>query len=178
MSMTPEEFKQYVKEAVCDKYKKRREVPLEEKVKYLKEKGWKCINNDSKDSSLPSMWSRTDIKQSSVSINAAYVQAILEDPNESDMSIEEWFNNTSEKERYKRKFPCNKCGETIIKYFEEEEGDEHPGGYYGEEITYSGGYLSDPLEDTMVYRFVLCEKCLYELMLTFKNPPKIDTYMP
>jgi hypothetical protein len=77
----------------------------------------------------------------------------------------------------KLKIPCNKCGQETGKL------DKHPGrkhhvGYYGLiNASVTGGYYSEDLSDCVRYKFSLCEKCLAELMLSFKIPVKQQLYM-
>ncbi|NJL72566.1 MAG: hypothetical protein HC888_13860 [Candidatus Competibacteraceae bacterium] len=71
---------------------------------------------------------------------------------------------------------CNLCGEDTRKFFDE--GDKR-GEYYGLiDANFTTGYLSDDLYDGMSITFSLCEKCLAELFLKFKVPPKVGIYMP
>ena len=64
---------------------------------------------------------------------------------------------------------CNKCGDNLLR------GEM---GYYGMiDAEVNGGYDSDPLEDTLIYRFSLCEKCVYEMFLSFKEFPSIKSYL-
>jgi len=70
---------------------------------------------------------------------------------------------------------CNKCGNSVIKYMDEEKEIGNAYGLNGAKV--SGGYLSDSLEDLMTYKFNICEECLHEMFLNFAIPPKISTYM-
>lgn len=67
---------------------------------------------------------------------------------------------------------CNKCGESCMKSYADEFGDEY--GLVGACV--SGGYLSDDLSDGMTYCFSLCEKCLKGLFATFKLPVQTHDY--
>lgn len=68
-----------------------------------------------------------------------------------------------------RKVICNKCGESCAKrtstlgHFNNE-------GLIREIV--GGGYGSDVLGDLNLYRFSVCEKCLWEYFSTFKIPPE------
>lgn len=177
MGMTPEEFVDYTN----DEFNKRMEdkkVPFEEMVEFVEARGWKETEGFDLEGTHVPMWSKTGDLCGSVGIHVAYAQAKLADPDEEDMGLKEWCKAKRGEERYVRKFPCNKCGEPTLKYETNAKGEEFPVGYYGSETTYSGGYSSKPLMDTMIYQFILCEQCLHDFMLTFKNPPKIKTYMP
>lgn len=178
MSMTPEEFKEYTNKQYREKMEDK-EVSYQEKYDFLTSHGWEQIDYKN-DDWKGVFWNRKGSNNSSMgmSIDPAYALALLENPNEEDKGLVEYCK-TRETGDYSREFPCNKCGGDIRKPDEpNSDGKMFYWGYYGEEVEYRGGYASDPLEDTITYRFILCEQCLHDLMLSFKIPPKINTYMP
>ena len=75
-----------------------------------------------------------------------------------------------------RQVLCNKCGEDVRKY--EGEGENRKSmGYYGlVDATFDGGYFSTDIRDGDIHTFSLCEKCVAELMKTFKIPPITVNY--
>ena len=176
MSMTPEEFKEYTNEEYSKVCKVKNEVTYQEKYDFLKSHGWEQI--DYKDDSWKGVfWNRKGEKDGGMSIDPAYALALLDNPKEEDKGLVEHCK-TRKTGDYSREFPCNKCGDDTRRYDHCADGTKFCWGYYGEEVEYRGGYGSDPLEDTITYRFILCEKCLHDLMLSFKIPPNINTYMP
>jgi hypothetical protein len=58
---------------------------------------------------------------------------------------------------------CNKCGESCYNI------PQDPYSYEGIQVSKTGGYYSKHLGDMNEYKFDLCEKCLWELMKTFKH---------
>lgn len=62
---------------------------------------------------------------------------------------------------------CNKCGESCEPWVSD---DGRATGHGLIEAKVSGGYSSPVLPDGHSYCFSLCEKCLLELMKTFKHP--------
>ena len=178
MGMTPKEFKDYTNE----EYRKRleeRKIPREEMEEYVKARGWQKVEWEYEKDLIIPMWNRTDDVCGSCSLEVAYANAKLNDPDGNDMGLNEWCKkHAGTKERFTKEFSCNKCLKPILVYEENIDGEKFPVGYYGSETKYSGGYNSTPLIDTMIYEFILCEQCLHDFMLTFKMPPKINTYMP
>ena len=174
MSMTPEEFIDYTNEEF-HKRMEEKQIPRSEMIDYVEARGWtKEPEYPNDDLNIP-MWRKGEVCGS---IHVAYSQAKLADPDDNDMGLVEWCKAKSGKERFTKEFSCNKCLKPILVYEENIDGEKFPVGYYGSETKYSGGYNSTPLIDTMIYEFILCEQCLHDFMLTFKMPPKINTYMP
>jgi hypothetical protein len=62
---------------------------------------------------------------------------------------------------------CNKCGESCEPWVSD---NGRATGHGLIEAKVSGGYSSPILPDGHSYCFSLCEKCLVELMKTFKHP--------
>lgn len=176
MSMTPEEFRRYTDEEY-EKKMEQKEVPYGEMVDFLESHGWEQIDYEN-DEWQGMFWRRVGSDSGGMSIKPAYALALLDDPQEEDKGLIQHCKNR-ESGDYSKVFLCNKCGKDIRKGDDNyEDGSKFYWGYYGQELEYSGGYASDPLVDTMIYRFILCESCIHQLMLTFKMPPKINTYMP
>lgn len=70
---------------------------------------------------------------------------------------------------------CNKCGCDIGK---EHQTDADDGMFYHAHVEYSGGYDSkNGIYDGDSFKFDLCEKCLVELMKTFKTPPTYSNFI-
>jgi len=71
---------------------------------------------------------------------------------------------------------CNKCGFSCKRVYPNSSNDD--GEFYGLiEVSFSTGYLSDPLPDCQIYTFSLCETCLYDLFASFKIKPEQEDYM-
>ena len=69
---------------------------------------------------------------------------------------------------------CNKCGESLKVFL----GNTGVHDFYGmAEVTVSGGYESEHIEDLTEYSFALCEKCLVELFKSFKIPVEEKEYL-
>lgn len=62
---------------------------------------------------------------------------------------------------------CNQCGEEMRRWFG---SDANHWEVYGARVSFSTGYLSDPLGDGCNYAFNLCESCLDKMFKTFKIP--------
>lgn len=58
---------------------------------------------------------------------------------------------------------CNKCGESCYNI------EQDPYSLEGVSVGFTGGYYSKYLGDMNQYKFDLCEKCLWDLMKTFKH---------
>lgn len=73
---------------------------------------------------------------------------------------------------------CNKCGNSLrpVTNLPGEVADFDPGFYGLVGVRYSTGYYSPALPDAFGYEFDLCEKCLKELMDSFKIEPKTEDY--
>ena len=175
MGMTPEEFKEYTNKQYREKMEDK-EVSYQEKYDLLVSHGWEQIDYKN-DDWKGVFWRRVGSDDGGMSIDPAYALALLDNPKEEDKGLIDHCK-TRENGDYRREFPCNKCGEDIRRSEDDADGNKFYWGYYGQEVKYSGGYGSDPLQDTITYQFILCEQCLHDLMLTFKIPPKINTYMP
>ena len=176
MSMTPVEFRKYTDKEYENKMEQK-DVPYEEMADFLKSHGWEQIDYENeKDEWKGMFWRRKGSEEGGMSIAPAYAQALLGNPKEENKGLIEHCKSRDIGD-YSRVFLCNKCGKDIRKG-EDQDGERFYWGYYGQEVNYSGGYASDPLVDTMTYRFILCESCIHNVMLTFKIPPEINTYMP
>jgi len=125
----------------------------EDRVKLLTDRGWKKYRDD--DGEMDGVWTN-DKEWGGISIEWATQIALRQ--------VE-----AEKREKTKRiSRICNKCGKQMCNEL----------GVYGlVDAEVSGGYYSDPLSDTVTYRFSLCESCLWELFKSFGNPPEIESYL-
>jgi len=158
MKRTKEEFEQNIKEQVIsqnqfkeDNYEK---FSVEEKENFLKENGW--IKSQKNDSFGISFWKKPSWS-SYLNLEMSFIHAKKEE---------------EEKKELKQDKFCNNCGKCITK---KEEGTFL--GDYGLLGKYSTGYFSDPLFDTLTFKFCICEECLLNMFLNFEKMPSVEQYI-
>lgn len=162
--MNKEEFEEYVGKEYKKILEKVTEVSLkktrEDKIKYLSERGYLIEPPTKKDQfQITFAWPNGKKDRMGLNLEMAYKLELLKE------------YEALEKEE----ILCNKCGGDMKRYHDEEKTD---GSIYGlHDAKVSGGFLSDPLEDCIIYNFSMCENCLHEMFLEFKNPPKISSYL-
>lgn len=143
-------------------YKRIGKIPDKRKRKELLKAGWTVESHDFYGGKLEG-WSAPG-EDTGRTMDAAY------------RSLCYRINADKEKQQMndgKLKIPCNKCGKETGKI-----DHKHHVGYYGlVNAKVTGGYWSEDLSDCVEYKFSLCEKCLAELMLSFKIPVQQRLYM-
>jgi len=163
MAMNKEEFKEHVIEE-CHKtreyvYAEENKASRDEMIKYLKELNY--------DIHYPEEEKEFKFIFVSKKGEGDYVRPCLEMAYNAEKVNELYTDKT-------KNLLCNKCGGDMNKYWD----DDEPGSPHGlVNAKVNGGYLSEPLMDTTVYKFSLCEHCLHEMFLGFKSPPEISLYM-
>lgn len=164
MSMTKEQFEDYVENSAKEFYhsvqNKSKQFSQEEKIEYLKNLGYKVEDSKNNEFNIIFVY-KPDNDGMRPNLDMAF-------------NYEKSQEIQNEKEKLKNLL-CNKCGGDMNQYFDEDKKEGEPYGMVNVKV--SGGYLSDPLNDLTSYKFNLCEHCIYEMFLSFKNPPEISLYL-
>ena len=159
--MTPETFGAVYEE----KRKRLAAISREDKLKYILERGW----FESERCKFGIFYHHPD-RSGGVLLDMAYefeYQKTLEDERKD--ALEKGIASVK----------CNKCGCDCQKFSKNINDEKFSVGYYGLiDANVQGGYESVELSDCVEYTFSLCEKCLKELFVSFKTPPKYYIYMP